>query len=165
VTLRAAAEPPAHLWLVPPGEIWEAAALVAAERELAHRDAGVGAFRTDSFLSEDLLLRGPWGEGPRRRLWRWDGQLPRASDPPALFGEGAEVLLGPRPERYACYFAADVRELARRRGDADLVARWLRLQTFDPATFPRPLTDLLGQKFTIFDEDQILHHDQTRPFP
>lgn len=161
-TLRQEIDGEAFLWLVEPGEVWEADALKAAEREMMRKGLDWADFEADSYLSDDILIRHGWLSGPLRRLWRWSGQLP--TDYPLHFHSDKGELLPMRLERYPLYFADDVRREALRMGDEHLVRRWITLQAADPSTFPRPLSDLLGSGGRIFEGFQLLHHDQPHPF-
>lgn len=163
-TYREELDAPAHLFLVPPGEVWEFASLAGACQELDARalDAALVAF--DCYVTDELLVRSGWEAAPRARLWRWSGQLPQAAEPLTFPGLAPPQLLSVKAERYPLYLAEQVRAYAARHGPPDLLHRWVHLQTVSPATFPRPLTDLLGTSGRIFTDSQLLHHDQPTPF-
>lgn len=164
-TARQELDGEALLFLVPPGEVWELSQVVAAEQQLQARALEAALVPFDCYVAPEVLLRTGWQALPQPRLWRWRGQLPQRADPLTFPGLGPPQVVDVRPCAYPLLHSEQVRHHERRGPWPGLLERWVRLQAADPATFPRPLTDLLGPEGRIFTDAQLLHHDQPDPLP
>lgn len=143
-----------YVWRVEPCEVWEASAVIAAERELEHRRGSVGSFRTVPYVGPRLRVVGEWADVPIVRLWRWDGRL---LDPDSAVDA---VRLAPRVDVHALAFQSDVEAWAAGTGFGYVATRWQRLQQRGADLFPVPLADLFGPAAAGLTRSEIHHDDQ-----
>ena len=106
---------PCWLWEIDIDEYWDRQQLSAAERVLENLGGDCGAFSCDYLLTDDIIVRGEWGESPRhgyRRLWKFQpGQKFTSHEPPVL--EGCDKLVPPiylpRFKHLSYYYEEDVK--------------------------------------------------------
>lgn len=81
---------PCYLWQIDVDEYWEKSQLVGAEKILENTGINAAAFNCDYLLSDDIIVRGDWGEAVGhgyRRLWKYTpGQKFLSHEPPVLSG-------------------------------------------------------------------------------
>jgi len=103
------------LWQLDIDEYWREGQLDGAEKTLDHLGADVGAFACDYLLSDDIIVRGTWGESVQhgyRRLWKYQpGRKFLSHEPPKIEGETAQcpTHLLPRFKHLSYYDEADVK--------------------------------------------------------
>lgn len=103
------------LWQVDIDEYWKPKQLKGAESVLENLGADVGTFACDYLLSDDIIVRGTWGEATEhgyRRLWKYQpGRKFLSHEPPKIEGEKAQcpTHLLPRFKHLSYYDYADVK--------------------------------------------------------
>tara|TARA_R110002074_G_scaffold402324_1_gene607087 strand:- start:155092 stop:155871 length:780 start_codon:yes stop_codon:yes gene_type:complete len=103
------------LWQIDIDEYWEKAQMEGAEKVLENLGADVGAFTCDYLLSDDIIVRGAWGESIQhgyRRLWKYQpGRKFLSHEPPKIEGEKTQcpMHLLPRFKHLSYYDYADVK--------------------------------------------------------
>lgn len=89
---------PCYLWEIDSDEYWTKNQLNAAEALLENTGADAAAFAADYLLTDDIIVRGEWGESPGhgyRRLWKYTpGKKFISHEPPIL--EGCSKILPPK---------------------------------------------------------------------
>jgi hypothetical protein len=144
-----------YVWRWEPSEVWEASALLGAERELDHRRGRCGSFRPVPYVGVRLRVTGGPDQHYHPRLWRWDGRL---LDPEQTTGV---VRLAPRYEDHGLAFPFDVARRAELADDPYLPERWRRLQERGAREFPVPLTELYPDHH--YQPQPLIHHEDEPP--
>lgn len=89
---------PCYLWQIDVDEYWKVNQLSAAEKILDNTGADVGTFNCDYMLSNDVIVRGTWGESSVEgytRLWKYQpGRKFIAHEPPII--EGSKMRVPPK---------------------------------------------------------------------
>jgi hypothetical protein len=102
------------LWEIDIDEYWEPHQLANAEKILTDHNLDIGSFSCDYLLSDQIIVRGDWGESIRhgyRRLWRYKtGSRFIAHEPPVLSNTSrmAPPHLMPRFKHLSYYYEEDV---------------------------------------------------------
>lgn len=139
----------AMLWKVDPDEQWRIEDRVAAEKDLERANGKTGCFCCNCFCGKNIIARGEWGEGDSaqygyRRLWRWNGERLKISEPMVFVGDNKPfVNLPQRFNHYAYYFREDVEFKADFYSNMveDAVIVWDYMQLSDK--WPKPITALI----------------------
>jgi hypothetical protein len=89
---------PCYLWEIDSDEYWTKSQMNLAEHLVENTKADTAAFACDYLLSDDIIVRGEWGESPGhgyRRLWKYQpGMKFLSHEPPVL--SGCTRILPPR---------------------------------------------------------------------
>lgn len=105
---------PCYLWEIDIDEYWTSAQMYNAEKILDSIGADIGTFTCDYLLSDNIIVRGEWGESTKhgyRRLWKYTpGSKFIAHEPPILENTSKMVLpyLMPRFKHLSYYYIEDV---------------------------------------------------------
>jgi hypothetical protein len=105
---------PCYLWEIDIDEYWTATQMSNAEKILDHLGADIGSFNCDYLLSDDIIVKGAWGEAlgtGYRRLWKYKPHSRFiAHEPPVLENASKMVspYLMPRFKHLSYYYEEDV---------------------------------------------------------
>jgi hypothetical protein len=105
---------PCWLWEVDIDEYWKPSQMINAEKVVTHLNADSAAFSCFYHLTDDIIVRGEWGESPGhgyRRLWRYKpGSRFVAHEPPILENCNNIVppALLPKFTHLSYYFEQDI---------------------------------------------------------
>jgi len=105
---------PCWLWEIDIDEYWRPEQLGHSEAILEHLKADIGTFACDYMLSENIIVRGEWGESIThgyRRLWKYEpGRKFISHEPPII--EGMKTIcptkLLPRFRHLSYFYEKDV---------------------------------------------------------
>ena len=103
------------LWQIDIDEYWNKAQMDGAEAVLDNVGADVGTFACDYLLSDDIIVRGTWGESIQhgyRRLWKYEpGRKFLSHEPPIIEKEKTQcpTHLLPRFKHLSYYYYSDVK--------------------------------------------------------
>jgi hypothetical protein len=105
---------PCFLWEIDIDEYWTEDSMSGAEDILNNLNANIGLFACDYLLSDNIIVRGDWGESTThgyRRLWKYSpGSRFTSHEPPVLENTSTAVppYLMPRFKHLSYYYESDV---------------------------------------------------------
>lgn len=113
-TALATIKEPCYLWEVDIDEYWDPYQIINAEKLMENTKADSASFACNYLLTDQIIVRGEWGESPGhgyRRLWKFQpGMKFLSHEPPVL--EGCTRILSPfltpRFEHLSYYYEKDV---------------------------------------------------------
>lgn len=153
---------PCWLWQVDVDEYWKNSQLDSAETILTNLGADVGAFSCDYMLSDDVILRGNWGESDKQgytRLWNYQpGRKFLAHEPPVIEGSQRMVppMLMPRFKHLAYYYEQDVKFKSEWYGDHEHVYENWKAIKQGKISLPCSIDRLFGKPVQKAWQDTII---------
>jgi len=149
------------LWQIDCDEQWSIENIELAEKTLLNNNINSAAFPAYSWLGNNILAKGEWGEcinGGYTRLWNWKGQEFQSHEPPLLVGgNGNHCMIPIYFNHYNYYFEKDVifKDLWYSNHEG-ILNNWKKLQTLSKEAFPLPINNFFNSGWASNTDTQIV---------